>query len=658
MTSRLTLRSDPATTTGPHFPIGSMIPARTRPMFPDSDLNQLRNGQHCLLYTRFGAHPDVVDGVSGTRFAVWAPNAMEVCILCDSNGWKHGETPLFRVEDGNWSGFVPGLGTGTIYKYGIKNAWGQLEQKADPFAFAGELRPKSGSIVSDLGGYTWHDRNWLDRRRKSNWLEKPITTFEVHLGSWKRPKDGREFFNYRELAHMLVEYCQEMGYTHLQLLPITEHPFDGSWGYQTIGYFAPTSRFGTPQDFMYFVDYCHQHDVAVLVDWVPAHFPMDGHGLARFDGTCLYEHSDPRQGSHPDWGTLVFNYGRNEVRSFLLSSAKFWLDIYHVDGLRVDAVASMLYLDYSRKAGEWIPNQYGGRENLEAVQFLKDMNTLLHGEFPGIITVAEESTAWGGVSRPVYTGGLGFSYKWDMGWMNDTLRYMRRDPVHRKFHQNELSFRMVYAFTENFILPLSHDEVVHGKQSLLSQMPGDYWQRFANLRMLFGYQYTMPGKKLLFMGGELGQWHEWNHAGEIDWALLGFPAHDGLKRLVRDLNTLYRGTKALYEQDLDGAGFAWIQCDDWENSSYAYLRIGKDRGDMVVCALNFTPVPREGYRLGVPKPGFYSEVLNTDAALYGGGNIGNLGGVYSEPIPMHGHAQSILVRLPPLALIVMKPHGS
>jgi 1,4-alpha-glucan branching enzyme len=635
-----------------------MIPARTRPLFPDSDLNQLRNGQHCLLYTRFGAHPDVVDGVSGTRFAVWAPNAMEVCVLCDANGWKHGATPLYRIEDGNWSGFVPGLGTGTVYKYGIKNAWGQLEQKADPFAFAGELRPKSGSIVSDLGGYNWHDRGWLDRRRKSNWLEKPITTFEVHLGSWKRPKDGREFFNYRELAHMLVEYCQEMGYTHLQLLPITEHPFDGSWGYQTIGYFAPTSRFGTPQDFMYFVDYCHQHEVAVLVDWVPAHFPMDGHGLARFDGTCLYEHSDPRQGSHPDWGTLVFNYGRNEVRSFLLSSAKFWLDIYHVDGLRVDAVASMLYLDYSRKAGEWIPNQYGGRENLEAVQFLKDMNTLLHGEFPGIITVAEESTAWGGVSRPVYTGGLGFSYKWDMGWMNDTLRYMRRDPVHRKFHQNELSFRMVYAFTENFILPLSHDEVVHGKQSLLSQMPGDYWQRFANLRMLFGYQYTMPGKKLLFMGGELGQWHEWNHAGEIDWALLGFPAHDGLKRLVRDLNTLYRGTKALYEQDLDGAGFAWIQCDDWENSSYAYLRIGKDRGDMVVCALNFTPVPREGYRLGVPKPGFYSEVLNTDAALYGGGNIGNLGGVYSEPVPMHGHPQSILIRLPPLALIVMKPHGS
>jgi 1,4-alpha-glucan branching enzyme len=657
MQSRTFLRPEPTKTVGPHFPIHSMTATRPRQLLPDDELNQLRSGHHCLLYTRLGAHPDVVDGVSGTRFGVWAPNAQEVCVLCDANGWKQGETHLHRVEDGHWTGFVPGLGTGTVYKFGIKNAWGQLEQKADPFAFAGELRPKSGSIVSDLGGFNWHDRSWLERRRQTNWLERPITTFEVHLGSWKRPKDGREFFNYRELAHMLVDYCQEMGYTHIQLLPITEHPFDGSWGYQTIGYFAPTSRFGTPQDFMYFVDYCHQNDVAVLVDWVPAHFPMDGHGLARFDGTCLYEHSDPRQGAHPDWGTLVFNYGRNEVRSFLLSSARFWLDMYHVDGLRVDAVASMLYLDYSRKAGEWIPNQYGGRENLEAVQFLKDMNTLLHGEFPGILTVAEESTAWGGVSRPVYTGGLGFSYKWDMGWMNDTLRYIRRDPVHRKFHQNELSFRMVYAFTENFILPLSHDEVVHGKQSLLSQMPGDYWQRFANLRLLFGYQYSMPGKKLLFMGGEVGQWHEWNHAGEIDWALLGFPAHDGLKRLVRDLNTLYRGTKALYEQDLDGTGFSWIQCDDWENSTYAFLRYSKDRAEYVVCAMNFTPVPRDGYRLGVPKAGFYSEVLNTDAALYGGSNVGNLGGVYSEPIPMHGHPHSITVRLPPLGMVVMKPQG-
>ena len=657
MHSKTTLRPELTKTVGPHFPLRSMTATRPRPLLPDADLNQLRNGHHCLLYTRLGAHPDVVDGVSGTRFAVWAPNAQEVCVLCDANGWKHGETHLHCVEDGHWTGFVPGLGTGTVYKYGIKNAWGQLEQKADPFAFAGELRPKSGSVVTDLGGFNWHDRNWLERRRQSNWLERPITTFEVHLGSWKRPKDGREFYNYRELAHLLVDYCQEMGYTHIQLLPITEHPFDGSWGYQTIGYFAPTSRFGTPQDFMYFVDYCHQNEIAVLVDWVPAHFPMDGHGLARFDGTCLYEHSDPRQGAHPDWGTLVFNYGRNEVRSFLLSSARFWLDMYHVDGLRVDAVASMLYLDYSRKAGEWIPNQYGGRENLEAVQFLKDMNTLLHGEFPGILTIAEESTAWGGVSRPVYTGGLGFSYKWDMGWMNDTLRYMRRDPVHRKFHQNELSFRIVYAFTENFILPLSHDEVVHGKQSLLSQMPGDYWQRFANLRLLFGYQYAMPGKKLLFMGGELGQWHEWNHGGEVDWALLGFPAHDGLKRLVRDLNTLYRGTKALYEQDVDGAGFSWIQCDDWENSTYAFLRYSKDRSEYVVCALNFTPVPRDTYRLGVPKAGFYSEVLNTDASLYGGGNVGNLGGVYSEPIPMHGHPYSIAVRLPPLGMIVMKPQG-
>ncbi len=627
------------------------------PVFTESDLSNLRGGKHCLLYTCLGAHPDIVDGQTGTRFGVWAPNAQEVSIVCDANAWTHGVHMLSRVEDGHWGGFVAGLAPGACYKFSIKNAWGQIEQKSDPFAFASELRPKSASIVCDLQGYSWQDRGWIERRSQTNWLEKPITTFEVHLGSWKRPKDGREYFSYKELAHMLVEYCQEMGYTHLQLLPITEHPFDGSWGYQTTGYFAPTSRFGTPRDFMYFVDYCHQHDIAVLVDWVPAHFPSDGHGLGRFDGTCLYEHSDPRQGAHPDWGTLVFNYGRNEVRSFLLSSARFWLDVYHVDGLRVDAVASMLYLDYSRKPGEWIPNQYGGRENLEAVQFLKDMNTILHGEFPGILTVAEESTAWGGVSRPVYTGGLGFSFKWDMGWMNDTLRYQHRDPVHRKFHQNELSFRMVYAFTENFILPLSHDEVVHGKQSLISQMPGDYWQRFANLRLLFGYQYTMPGKKLLFMGGEIGQWHEWNHDGEIDWALLGFPAHDGLKRLVRDLNTLYRGSRALHEQDVEGAGFAWIQCDDWENSTYAYLRYSRDKAEHVVCALNFTPVPRDSYRLGVPKPGFYGEVLNTDASLYGGGNVGNLGGVYTEPIPMHGHAQSISIRMPPLGMVVMKPQG-
>lgn len=606
------------------------------------------------MYTVMGAHPDVRDGVAGTRFAVWAPNAQEVSVACDANHWQHGQNPLARIDDGIWTGFVPGLRHGGTYKFSLRNSWGHLQQKADPFAFASELRPKSASIVCDLGNYSWNDLPWLRRREMTNWLEQPVAIYELHLGSWRIPKDGRRYFNYRELAHMVVDYVRQMGYTHIQLLPVTEHPFDGSWGYQTIGYFAPTSRFGSPHDFMYFVDYCHQNNIGVLVDWVPAHFPTDGHGLARFDGTCLYEHEDPRQGSHPDWGTLVFNYGRNEVRNFLLSSARFWYDVYHVDGLRVDAVASMLYLDYSRKPGEWIPNRYGGRENLEAVQFLKDMNTVMHGEFPGTMTVAEESTAWGGVSRPVYTGGLGFTMKWDMGWMNDTLRYVQRDSIHRKYHQNELSFRMVYAFTENFILPLSHDEVVHGKRALLSQMPGDHWQKFANLRLLYGYQYTMPGKKLLFMGGEFGQWHEWNHDQELDWALFGHRFHDGLRRLVGDLNEIYKTHGALHELDTSPEGFAWIQCDDAHNSVYAYLRYAKNRNDFAVVALNFTPVPRDSYRLGVPKAGFYTELLNTDAEIYGGGNVGNLGGTYSEPIPMHGHAQSISVRIPPLGMLMLR----
>jgi 1,4-alpha-glucan branching enzyme len=614
----------------------------------------MRTGMHCLMYTVMGAHPDVRDGTAGTRFAVWAPNAREVSIACDANHWQHGRNPLSSAHDGVWTGFVPGLVHGQTYKYSIRNQWGQLQQKADPFAFASELRPKSASIVYDLGNYAWGDLAWLRRREMTNWLEQPISVYEVHLGSWRMPQDGRRFFNYRELAHMLVDYVRQLGYTHIQLLPVSEHPFDGSWGYQSIGYFAATSRFGTPHDFMYFVDYCHQNSVGVLIDWVPAHFPTDGHGLARFDGTCLYEHEDPRQGAHPDWGTLVFNYGRNEVRNFLLSSARFWLDAYHIDGLRVDAVASMLYLDYSRRPGEWIPNRFGGRENLEAVQFLKDMNTILHGEFPGVLTVAEESTAWGGVSRPVYTGGLGFSFKWDMGWMNDTLRYLHRDPVHRKFHQNELSFRMIYAFTENFILPLSHDEVIHGKGALLSQMPGDYWQKFANLRLLYGYQYTTPGKKLLFMGGELGQWHEWNHDQELDWALTGQRFHDGLRRFVHDLNEIYKAHGALHELDVAPEGFAWIQCDDWHNSVYAYLRYAKNRNDFAVVALNFTPVPRDNYRLGVPKAGYYTELVNSDADIYGGGNIGNLGGTYSEPIPMHGHKQSISVRIPPLGMLILR----
>lgn len=615
----------------------------------------MRHGMHCLMYTVMGAHPDIRERAAGTRFTVWAPNAQEVSVVCDANQWQHGRNPLERIGDGLWSGFLPGVCQGAAYKYSLRDAWGHLHQKADPYAFWSEVRPKSASIVFSLGTYRWQDQAWLRRREMTNWYEQPVSTYEVHLGSWRLPDDGRRFYNYRELAPMLVDYVRQMGYTHIQLLPITEHPFDGSWGYQTIGYFAPTSRFGSPHDFMYFVDYCHQHNLGVLVDWVPAHFPTDAHGLARFDGTCLYEHADPRQGAHPDWGTLVFNYGRNEVRNFLLSSARFWFDLYHVDGLRVDAVASMLYLDYSRQAGQWIPNRFGGRENLEAVQFLKDMNTVMHGEFPGILTVAEESTAWGGVSRPVYTGGLGFSMKWDMGWMNDTLRYMHKDPVHRKFHQNELSFRMVYAFTENFILPLSHDEVVHGKQSLLSQMPGDYWQKFANLRLMYGYQYTMPGKKLLFMGGEFGQWHEWNHDTELDWKLFGHRYHDGLRRFVHDLNEVYSSHGSLHELDMQPEGFAWIQCDDWHNSVYAFVRYAKNRDDFAVVALNFTPVPRDNYRLGVPKAGFYGETLNSDAEIYGGGNIGNLGGTYSEPIPMHGHAQSINVRIPPLGMIVLRP---
>jgi 1,4-alpha-glucan branching enzyme len=624
--------------------------APPNPLFTESDVYAMRHGMHCLMYTRMGAHPDVVDGVAGTRFAVWAPNAQDVSIVCDSNGWQHGKNPLRRIDDGIWTGFVSHMRTGAPYKYSIRNCWGHLEQKADPFGFSAELRPNSASIVFDLNGYRWQDQPWIRRRELTNWYEQPVSIYEVHLGSWRTPTDGRRFFNYRELAHMLVDYAHEMGYTHLQLLPVTEHPFDGSWGYQTIGYFAPTSRFGSPHDFMYFVDHCHRNNIGVLVDWVPAHFPTDAHGLARFDGTCLYEHEDPRQGSHPDWGTLVFNYGRHEVRNFLLSSARFWLDKYHVDGLRVDAVASMLYLDYSRKAGEWIPNRYGGRENLEAVQFLKDMNTILHGEFPGVMTIAEESTAWGGVSRPVYTGGLGFSFKWDMGWMNDTLKYIARDPVHRKHHQNELSFRMVYAFTENFILPLSHDEVVHGKKSLLSQMPGDHWQKFANLRLLYGYQQTMPGKKLLFMGGELGQWHEWNHDQQIDWGLIGHHYHDGLRRFVRDLNEVYRSHGPMHELDVDPHGFEWIQCDDWQNSAYAFMRFGRSRDDFVVVVLNFTPVPRDNYRLGVPRAGYYTELINSDADIYGG----NMGGAYSEPIAAHGREQSVQLRLPPLGMLILK----
>ncbi|MFN0196618.1 MAG: 1,4-alpha-glucan branching protein GlgB [Planctomycetaceae bacterium] len=618
------------------------------------ELQQPSDGMQPTMYNHLGAHLTTVDGVNGVRFAVWAPNAPEVCVICDANGWKHGQFHLHSSNSGIWSGFMPQLKHGDTYKYSIRTKEGSIVQKSDPYAFWSELPPKTASIVYDLEGYPWRDETWMSRRAKTNWHVRPVSIFEVHLGSWKRPRDGRRYFNYRELAHMLVEYCQTMGYSHIQLMPITEYPFDGSWGYQATGYFSPTSRFGTPHDFMYFVDYCHQANLGILVDWVPGHFPTDGHSLGKFDGTCLYEHADPRKGFHPDWGTLIFNYGRNEVRDFLLSSARFWLDKYHVDGLRVDAVASMLYLDYSRRDGEWIPNQYGGRENLEAIQFLKDANTIVHRDFQGILTIAEESTAWGGVSKPVHFGGLGFNMKWDMGWMNDSLRYMRRDPMYRSFHQHELSFRMIYCFTENFVLPLSHDEVVHGKKSLLSQMPGDYWQQFANLRSLYGYQYTMPGKKLLFMGGEFGQWTEWNHDTELNWALLNERYHDGIRRLVGDLNALYREHPALHDNDFEASGFRWIQCDDWKNSVYAFERISKNSDERIIVVLNFTPVVREKYRLGIPCPGYYRELFNSDAGIYGGGNLGNAGGLYSEPVKCHGQEQSLSILLPPLSTLVFK----
>lgn len=612
------------------------------------------------LYHHLGAHLSERDGVSGTFFAVWAPNAREVSVVCNRNGWQHGAFWLNSSDSGVWHGFYPGISAGEAYKFSLRTQSGQIIEKADPYAFQSELRPATASVVADLGGFEWHDQAWLESRAGSDWLHQPVSIYEVHLGSWRRPDDGRQWFTYPELADQLIEYCQKLGYTHLQLMPVCEHPFDGSWGYQVTGYFSPTSRFGTPHDFMAFVDRCHAAGLGVLIDWVPAHFPTDSHGLARFDGTALYEHHDIQKGFHPDWNTYIFNYGRHEVRDFLLSSARFWCDLYHVDGIRVDAVASMLYLDYSRKYGEWEPNQYGGRENLEAIAFLRDLNAMLHADFPGILSIAEESTAWPGVSRPLYDGGLGFTMKWDMGWMNDTLRYLRRDPIHRGHHHHELSFRMVYAFTENFVLPLSHDEVVHGKRSLIGQMPGDTWQQFANLRLLYCYQYAMPGKKMLFMGGEIAQWTEWNHDATIDWALEEFPSHTGIRRLITDLNHLYQSTPALYEQDVESYGFQWIQCEDWQQSTYAFIRWSKNREECVIVAMNCTPVPRHGFRIGVPVRSFYQETFNSDAAIYGGSDMGNIGGMYSDEVPMHGFADSIQLTLPPLAVVMLRPfrvHG-
>lgn len=605
-------------------------------------------------YNELGAHLVEQNGVEGTRFAVWAPNARSVSVVCDSNGWQPDRNRLTRGNDGVWSSFIPDIRPGEKYKYSVVDVHGNTIDKADPYAFETEYRPATASIVCDLSGYEWADDEWMKFRQSANWLERPMSIYEVHLGSWRRPKDDRDYFTWEELADQLIAYCHELGYSHLQLMPVSEHPFDGSWGYQVTGYFAPTSRFGTPHEFMLFVDRCHQAGIGVLVDWVPAHFPTDAHGLGRFDGTGLYEHEDHRKGYHPDWNTYIFNYGRNEVREFLLSSARFWCDLYHVDGLRVDAVASMLYLDYSRDSGQWVPNEHGGRENEDAISFLKEFNEVLHGEFPGVVTIAEESTSWPKVSRPLYDGGLGFTMKWDMGWMHDTLKYTAREPIHRTHHQNDLSFRMMYAFSENFVLPLSHDEVVHGKKSLLSRMPGDEWQQFANLRLLFSYQFTMPGKKLQFMGGEIAQWTEWNHDAELDWVLQEFPNHAGISRLVNDLNRLYCSNPAMHQFDASQEGFQWIDCDDAEKSTYSFIRRSSDHDDFFVVALNFTPVVREGFRLGVPNAGYYREAFNTDADIYGGSNVGNKGGVYSETVESHGFENSLSITLPPLAMVVFR----
>jgi 1,4-alpha-glucan branching enzyme len=632
-------------------------PYAFEPLLSDFDRYLLAEGRHWHAYNRLGAQLREVDGVAGVNFAVWAPNAEAISLVGDFNEWDGRRNQMRKhIPSGIWELFVPGLKVGEKYKYRVRGGHGEVVDKSDPYGFAAELPPCTASIVTDLSTYQWTDGDWMHRRRETNWLEKPISVYECHLGSWRRDWHRHNgWMNYRDLAHELVKYCQEMGYTHVELLPVSEHPFTGSWGYQTVGYYAVTSRYGTPEDFMYFVDYCHRHDIGVILDWVPAHFPKDGHGLRRFDGSALYEHEDPRQGEHPDWGTLIFNYGRNEIRNFLLANALFWFDKYHIDGLRVDAVASMLYLDYSRKEGEWIPNQYGGRENIEAIHFLRDFNRLAHAEHPGVLTIAEESTAWGGVSHPTDTGGLGFSLKWNMGWMNDTLRYMKKDPVHRGFHHGELTFSLIYAFTENFTLPLSHDEIVHGKNSLLAQMPGDLWQKFANLRTLYAYMWTHPGKKLLFMGSDFGQWSEWNCDDSLQWDLLQWNSHAGLKRMVGDLNKLVRREPALHEVDFHYRGFEWIDCNNGQDSVLSYVRRAKDPNDFLVVVTNFTPVVRPGFTIGVPAAGHYSEVFNSDSSYYDGSNVGNFLGATAQEPGMHGRPATLTFTLPPLATVVFKP---
>ena len=630
-------------------------------LFTDFDLHLIGEGTHYEKYEKLGAHPREVAGVSGVHFAVWAPNALRMSVTADFNFWD-GRVHAMRSlgSTGIWEIFIPDVQVGAIYKFEIRSRTGPLPfLKADPYAFCAELRPKSGSVVCELSNYEWADQEWMTARLKHDWLGSAISVYEVHAGSWKRvEKEGNRWLSYRELADQLIPYVKKMGYSHIELMPVMEHPFDGSWGYQTTGYFAPTSRYGSPQDFMYFVDRAHQEGIGVLLDWTPAHFPRDAHGLGEFDGTHLYEHADPRQGFHPDWGTYVFNFGRTEVQNYLISNALFWMDKYHVDGLRMDAVASMLYLDYSREEGEWVPNEFGGRENLAAIGFIKHLNEVLYARYPGILIAAEESTAWPAVSRPTYLGGLGFSLKWNLGWMNDTLKYFENDPIYRKFHQNNLTFSLLYAFTENFILPLSHDEVVHGKRSLLRKMPGDEWQSFANLRLLYAYQYAHPGKKLLFMGQEFGQSEEWNFDASLDWHLLQYKFHQGVQQMLEDLNRLYKSEPALHEQDFEWRGFEWLDCNDADASVLSFIRRGRQPADFVVAVANCTPVLREHYRVAVPEPGRYREIFNSDAEAYGGTNAGNEGVVNSDPVPWMGREHSLNLRLPPLGLLILKPDRS
>jgi 1,4-alpha-glucan branching enzyme len=681
-------------------------------MLSPFDLHLLGEGTHVEALNKLGARLTRHDGVNGVVFAVWAPNARAINVVGDFNQWQGAAHPMRQLEtSGYWEAFVPGIGKGATYKFEVYGADGSRVLKADPCARYFETPPRTASIVWDSSGYAWQDAEWMDARPgRGQWTRLPMSVYEVHLGSWQRSpfdsaqgKPGGTLLTYREMAHRLVPYVKDMGFTHVELLPVMEHPYTGSWGYQVIGFFAPTSRFGTPEDFKFLVDAFHNAGIGVILDWVPGHFPKDQHGLARFDGTALYEHADPRQGEHQDWGTLVFNYGRHEVRSFLLSNARFWLTEFHLDGLRVDAVASMLYLDYSRDPGQWVPNKFGGRENLDAIEFIKQLNLLVEHDCPGAFVCAEESTSWPGVTRPVHLGGLGFTYKWNMGWMHDMLDYTREDPIHRKWHHNKITFSMMYAYSEKFVLPFSHDEVVHGKRSMVDKMPGDLWQKHANLRALYGYMFVHPGKKLMFMGGEIGQWREWNHDWQLDWEVLGDPSHAGLQRWVRDLNAVYQRESSLWADDFDPSGFTWIDCNDHEHSVIALMRTSEElrvqsaelrvqsaelrvqsaepgtssdsalstphsalasphsplaspHSAFLIAVVNFTPIPRRGYRLGVPIEGAYEEILNSDADVYGGSNIGNSGRVIAEAVPSHGHEWSVSLTVPPLGFLLLKPN--